>query len=160
MNTVECTQKWHTSMSSMKSVYVSVKYWSRISPINPPQLTVPLSFKEREVCIKEAKRTIQLLGDSLDNNCIDEEGSWLLDTVTMLALSESFTFYQCLLSLPIQTKKADSKSHLSSSLCRSKQKSWFKVTFVLMLSCLNLLMCVVCQWVVSLSWSTGPGSLI
>ena len=54
----------------------------------------PDYFKEREVCIKEAKRAIQLLGDSLDNNCIDEEGSWLLDTVTMLALSESFT---CLL---------------------------------------------------------------
>lgn len=63
----------------------------------------PDYFKEREVCIKEAKRTIQLLGDSLDNNCIDQEGSWLLDTVTMLALSESFTFYRCL-------------------LCRSKQK--------------------------------------
>ena len=63
----------------------------------------PDYFREREVCVKEAKQAIHSLGDSLDNHCIDEEGSNLLDTVIMLALSESFTFNRCL-------------------LCRSKQK--------------------------------------
>ena len=63
----------------------------------------PDYFRKREVCIGEAKQAIQSLGDSLDNSCIDQEGGYLLDTVTMLALSESFTFNRCL-------------------LCRSKQK--------------------------------------
>ena len=63
----------------------------------------PDYFREREVCTREAKQAIQSLGDSLDNSYIDEEGSYLLDTVIMLALSESFTFNRCL-------------------LCRSKQK--------------------------------------
>lgn len=67
------------------------------------QKNSPDYFREREVCIKVAKQAIQFLGNSLDSNSIDEEGSWLLDTITVLALSESYTFNRCL-------------------LCRSKQK--------------------------------------
>lgn len=64
----------------------------------------PKYFKEREMCLKDAKQAISLLGRALDKNAIDDEGSRLLDTVMMLALSESATLNRCLLCRSRQKK--------------------------------------------------------
>ena len=70
--------------------------------------TSPQYFKEKEICLKKAKQAIRLLGDALDNNVLDVEGSHLLDTVTMLALSESSTSNRCLLCRSKQRKLVQS----------------------------------------------------
>lgn len=62
--------------------------------------------KTRRVCFEDAKQAIHLLGAVLDNNTIDNEGSQLLDTATMYALSESSSL----------------KSDQRCLLCRSKQR--------------------------------------
>lgn len=72
-------------------------------PKNSPQY-----FKEREVCLTDAKNAIRLLGIALDNTSIDDEGSRLLDIVMMLALTESSSLNRCLLCRSKQRKLVQS----------------------------------------------------
>ena len=66
--------------------------------------------EERRACFEDARQAIHLLGISLDNNSIDEEGSRLLDIASMQVISESSTIdTRCLLC---RSKKKLARSHI------------------------------------------------
>lgn len=68
--------------------------------------TSPGYSEKRRICFEGAKQAIHLLGVAFDNDSIDTEGSRLLDTASMLAMSESSSL----------------KSDQRCFLCRSKQR--------------------------------------
>ena len=76
-------------------------------------VTSPGYSEKRRICFEGAKQAIHLLGIAFDNDFIDPEGSQLLDTASMLALSEPSSLkidQRCLLCRSKQKKLA--RSHI------------------------------------------------
>lgn len=72
--------------------------------------TSPGYSEKRRDCFEDAKLAIHLLGIAYDANSIDAEGYRLLDTASMLAMSESSSSPRCLLCRSKQKKLA--RSHI------------------------------------------------